>query len=318
MEIKSLHYFTCVAKHLNFTKAAKECSITQTAMSLHISKLESELSLTLFIRNNRNVALTPAGRIFLEQARKILMDYQEAVYLAHNASLGYENYLTIGTSNYADAFHIIDSTRKFHERYRNVKIENAMSHAIHLPDGFRASGVDVGVCVPYEFMRDDDFAVIPFLRRPLRFVLGTDHPLAKLNAIDPRSIANETLYVLAVSHLRRTTGLLNLEWQMSGIDPKRLVEVDNFDTILFLVTVGLGLGLVPCYQFDDKTGRFKFADFKGEAPYADLALVYSKSNQNPALKLFLEIFLKKHKPIRLPDARGNMTDRKKAASFFTR
>jgi DNA-binding transcriptional LysR family regulator len=135
--------------------------------------------------------------------------------------------------------------------------------------------------------------------------------LANLSAIDPRSIVNETLYILTVSHLRRTTGLLNKEWQMSGIDPKRLVEVNNFDTILFFVTIGLGLGLVPCYQFNDNTGRFKFVDFKGEAPYADLALVYSKSNQNPALKLFLEIFLKKHKPIKLLDARGNMAGGKK-------
>jgi DNA-binding transcriptional LysR family regulator len=314
MEIKSLRYFTCVAKHSNFTKAAKECSITQTAMSLHISKLESELSLTLFIRNNRNVVLTPAGRVFLEQAQRILKDYQDAVYLAHNASLGYENYLTLGISNFADAFHIVDSTRKFHERYCNVKIENTMSPFIHLPDGFRASGVDIGVCVPYEFLRDDDFVVIPFLRRPLRFVLRTDHPLAKLNAIDPRSIADETLYVLTVSHLRRTTGLLNMEWQMIGIDPKRLVEVNSFDSILFFVTIGLGLGLVPCYQFDDETGRFKFVDFKGEAPYADLALVYSKSNQNPAVKLFLEIFLKRHKPIRLLDARGNIIGGGKKAS----
>jgi DNA-binding transcriptional LysR family regulator len=306
MEIKSLRYFISVAKHLNFTKAAKEYSITQTAMSLHISKLESELRLILFTRNNRTVQLSPAGRVFLEEAKRILKDYQEAVERAYNVSLGYESYLTIGTSNFADSVHIADFTRKFHGRYPNVKIENLTSSNIHLPDALRASGVDIGVCTPYEFLRDDDFVVIPFLRRPLRFILPSDHPLAKWDKIDPRALPNEPLLVLTVSHLRRTADIVNLEWQMSGIDPERLVEVNDFDTILFFVTVGLGIGLLPCYDFDDKNGRFKFADFKNGAPYADLALVYAKSNQNPALKLFWEMFLKKNKPIRLLDAKGKL------------
>lgn len=62
MDMKSLNYFVHAAETLNFTKAAKECYISQTAISLSIAKMEEELGFMLFDRNNRSIRLTPAGR----------------------------------------------------------------------------------------------------------------------------------------------------------------------------------------------------------------------------------------------------------------
>jgi DNA-binding transcriptional LysR family regulator len=304
MEIKGLRYFVSAATHLNFTKAAKECMITQTAMSLHISKLESELHMALFIRNNRNVILSTAGRVFLEQAEKILKDYEDAVQLAYNASLGYENYLSIGISNFPDAIQIVDATREFLRDYPNVKFDSCLSSDIHTPEGFLSSAIDAGICVPYEFLKDDDFEIVPFIRRPLRFVLQCDHPLAKLDKINPRKLPDEPLFVMAVSHLRHTAGLVHIAWQNCGINPDRLVEVKDFDNILFLVSIGCGIGLLPCYRFNDPSIKLKSVDFSSDAPYADLALVYSKLNTNPALQLFAQMFKKKNKPIPLHDLKS--------------
>lgn len=64
MDIRGLKYFISAAECLNFTRAAKECFITQTAMSQHIANMEKELGFQLFRRNNRNVELTTAGRDF--------------------------------------------------------------------------------------------------------------------------------------------------------------------------------------------------------------------------------------------------------------
>lgn len=69
MDIRGLKYFISAAECLNFTRAAKECFITQTAMSQHIANMEKELGFQLFRRNNRNVELTTAGRDFYEQMK---------------------------------------------------------------------------------------------------------------------------------------------------------------------------------------------------------------------------------------------------------
>ena len=72
MDIRGLRYFISAAECLNFTQAAKECFITQTAMSQHIANMEKELGFQLFRRNNRRVELTAAGRDALLGAELIL------------------------------------------------------------------------------------------------------------------------------------------------------------------------------------------------------------------------------------------------------
>ena len=80
MDIRCLKYFVSVAKHMNFTKAAQECFISQTAMSQHISRMEEELGFKLFYRNNRRVELTPGGKVFLEEATNLLRKFDYAVF----------------------------------------------------------------------------------------------------------------------------------------------------------------------------------------------------------------------------------------------
>ena len=79
MDFRKLIYFHYVATYQNFTKAAEECHIAQTAMSRTIASLEEELSFTLFDRSHKRVTLTPAGRAFWEKAKLILDVYQNAV-----------------------------------------------------------------------------------------------------------------------------------------------------------------------------------------------------------------------------------------------
>ena len=69
MNIHSLQYFCSVAKHLNFSKAAEECHIAQTAMSRSIAAMEDELGFRLFDRTRHHVELTPAGAYFLKEAK---------------------------------------------------------------------------------------------------------------------------------------------------------------------------------------------------------------------------------------------------------
>jgi len=185
MDTKSLRYFISLARHQSFTKAAKECSVTQTAMSIHISKLEEELKFKLFSRNSRNVVLTQAGASFLAHTKRMLEDYDQAVVDSYNISLGYDGRLIVGASNYPDAMYIVDFIKEFHKKYPNILVEAVTDKAINEPDGFRVLQLDVAVCLPYELQVDPDIDVIPLIRRPLRFVVSVDHPLAKKKKISP-------------------------------------------------------------------------------------------------------------------------------------
>ena len=291
MDTKSLKYFISVARHQSFTKAAKECSVTQTAMSIHISKLEEELNFKLFSRNSRNVMLTQAGVHFLFHAKRMVEEYDQAVSEAYNVSLGYNGYLKIGASNYPDGMYVAEFLKAFHRKYPDILVEAVTETLVNEPDGFRELELDAAVCLPYELQVDPDIDVIPLARRPLRFILSADHPLAGKTKIDPRDLVQEKLFVLQVDRFRNTSDRINQEWLMSGIDPSRLIQVDDFDDILLMASSGLGIGILPYYLPDTRNSQFAVVDFDGLAPFADLALAYMRNNQNPALKFFLELFL---------------------------
>ena len=72
MTLLALRYFIAVARHKSFTKAARECFVTQPALSHAIHELEQEIGCQLFVRTSRSVELTDAGECCLAEARRIL------------------------------------------------------------------------------------------------------------------------------------------------------------------------------------------------------------------------------------------------------
>jgi DNA-binding transcriptional LysR family regulator len=88
IELQQLKYFVAVAEHLNFSKAAEELFVTQPLLSQQIVALEQLVGSRLFQRSTKGVSLTPAGRLFLTEARRILDKTDEAVRAATQAASG--------------------------------------------------------------------------------------------------------------------------------------------------------------------------------------------------------------------------------------
>src|SRR5262245_59177140 len=89
MEMHQLRYFVAVAETASFTRAAERSHVTQPSLSQQISKLESEVGHKLFHRLGRKAVLTEAGAAFLERARRILFEVENAAKeLSDHPSLG--------------------------------------------------------------------------------------------------------------------------------------------------------------------------------------------------------------------------------------
>ena len=88
MSFRRIEYFLSVAKHLNFTKAARECYVAQAAISQQIKQFEEELGFKLFDRGGTAVALTPAGEYFARQCQSVLSQYHGAVKQARSIADG--------------------------------------------------------------------------------------------------------------------------------------------------------------------------------------------------------------------------------------
>lgn len=98
MQINKLKYFISVAKYLNFTKAAQECHLAQSAISQQINSLESELGFKLFNRTSKNVSLTESGKVFYKNIKNVINDYNIAIKKAESVANGYKGVVTLGIS----------------------------------------------------------------------------------------------------------------------------------------------------------------------------------------------------------------------------
>ena len=101
MELRHLRYFIAVAEELHFGRAAQVLGISQPPLSQQIQALEQELGARLFERTNRRVALSEAGRLFLEEARRVLAQVDKAADVARRAQLGELGELKIGFTSSA-------------------------------------------------------------------------------------------------------------------------------------------------------------------------------------------------------------------------
>ena len=96
MKFRHLEYFVAAAEELNFTHAADRLNVSQPPFSKQIHDLEGELGIELFERRRKGVALTPAGKSFLVDARRILEDCEVSIRKAQRISRGEIGELAIG------------------------------------------------------------------------------------------------------------------------------------------------------------------------------------------------------------------------------
>ena len=120
MNLNQLRYFVSVAESGSFTRAAINQYISQTAITQQIRALEETVGAKLFDRNSRPVSLTPAGKVFLKEAREILGRMDVALSRIREASTGLEGDLRLGYTKGYEHSDLPKYLRVFHQEYPNV------------------------------------------------------------------------------------------------------------------------------------------------------------------------------------------------------
>lgn len=151
MSIKRLPFFLSAAKFLNFTEAAKEQFVSQTAISLQIKKYEDELGFRLFERNNAGVRLTTAGGYLYKRCQSITAEYNRAVSHARQLAEKDQPKLRIGYSGSYEQFAVTPAVQRFYQKQPSCQVELIYAKSNkqvlqQLEDGF----LDLAVVANYD------------------------------------------------------------------------------------------------------------------------------------------------------------------------
>lgn len=250
MEIRQLEYFMAVATEMNFSRAAQQIHVVQSALSVAVSKLEKELGVELFDRSRQKIRITPAGETFREHARRVI----QAAEMAKNSISDYRGELT-GTIEFGSliSFGELDLPKilgEFHRNYPLVRIRLRQRQAQTGLASYLSAIADGALDLALVSEPDHCPARITMRKlceEPILFVCRPDHPLAQHDHVDITELAEEDLISWPTEFgLRR---LIDDMFTAAGMTPRILYELAaDFSVAARLVQHGLGSAFMPASE----------------------------------------------------------------------
>ena len=234
MELRQLKYFVAVAEELNFRRAAEKLYMQQPPLSRQIRQLETELGVELFYRTKRSVALTEAGKAFLDEAKLTLVQAQRAINAVKTKSS-----LTIGFSICAFDSILPELIQEYRRQYPETEVNLTEMSKEKQIAALLNHQIDLGFC--YAPISQPELEFTTILSEPLVVVLPFNHFLAEREQIELRSLQNES-FILCPREIkpdvRQQIEQLCLE---AGFELKTAREASLPEVQLRLVESGMGI-----------------------------------------------------------------------------
>jgi len=244
MEIRQLQQFVTVAETLSFRAAAQRLHISQPPLSVSIRKLEQEIGAELFERTTHTVSLTKAGQSVLELARQILFNADELPQLARLAHSGLEGELKIGFVGSAKYALLQKILIPFKQTYPGVTFRLHEDSNQGILNALERNGLNIGIIrtplsVPaplaYEIAEYHEFLV----------ALPEDHHLVARDGLTLEDLRHEPIINYTAGGIPGLHALVDRLFQDAGITPNLTQEAVQVETVVFLVSLGMGIALVP-------------------------------------------------------------------------
>ncbi|QDF96977.1 LysR family transcriptional regulator [Azoarcus sp. DD4] len=240
MNLRQLRCFIAVAEELNFSRAADRLHIEQSPLSRIIKKLESDLGVVLLERNSRGTRLTWAGQVFLQDARRMTLAFEQAKANAKSAAAGYRGTLRIALSDGIARTRLIALLALCREEEPDVEIRLfETSFAQHLK-GLHDDLYDAGFALTDQV--GDGIIAEPVWQDPLVVAVPTRHPLLAHKRVPLHEVVT---HPLVLCHPEVCEGCSRqLERLLNSVDAQLVVveRVTSHELMLALVAAGYGIG----------------------------------------------------------------------------
>lgn len=245
MELRHLRYFVAVAEEENVSKAALKLHVSQPGISRQIRDLEEEIGFQLFERSAKSVRLTPAGSVFLAEARAVLQRAKEAVEKARAVDGGAGGEIHIGYAPSLTVQILPPALRKFQEQFPKVR---AILHDLSTEEMLTQLGagklqVALTVRPPARVLRGFQFEELA--RYGMRAAVAPNHPLAKLKTVTLEQLSREPLIGYSRKDYPEYHVMLDKLFALVGRKPRITGEHDGVASLVAAVESGNGFALVP-------------------------------------------------------------------------
>jgi DNA-binding transcriptional LysR family regulator len=287
-DLNQLRCFVTVAEELHFGRAAARLNMTQPPLSRQIQVLEHIIDATLLERTSRSVRLTPAGRSFLPEARRILKLAESASQVARRIALGKTGSLKIGYTAAAAYGFLPELIAACRARLPEVDFSLKEMVSGDQLEALASGQIDAGLLRPP--IARPELATRRVVAEPLLAAIPKKHPLANTATISIKDFDNQPFVMYSPYESRYFHDLLVALFTRADVLPRYVQHLSQIHSILAMVRAGLGVAIVP-----EAAASLRIADVKmrplklrPQAP-VELFMVWRRDHENPLLPSLVEI-----------------------------
>lgn len=293
MNINQLRYFVTAAENRSFSKAASKHFISQTAVTQQIQALEDSLGVALFDRSTRPIKVTPAGNLFLVDAKAILERVNYSINRVQEASVGFVGNLRIGYTKGYERSKLSNTLRAFHDKYPNVLISCYRCDTDTLATGLQNNEFDIiFTWDSTELSKDRSIAAHVIERSPLVVALYNSHPFSGRTFLKRSELRSED--ILFMTHSRDADSIGDRHfyelYYKAGYKPNITFRSNDMESILMMVAAGEGISVLPGYVTEklDNADNIIFIPLVGDEENVEIIAAWINEEKNPVLLRFAE------------------------------
>jgi DNA-binding transcriptional LysR family regulator len=297
IELRLFRYFVMVAEERHFSRAAERLGITPPTLTHQIQRLESRLDVRLCVRKPKTrVELTEAGKRFLEQARLVLRQAEEAELVARKAARGEIGRIEIGYMMSVSCAGLIQKfVGTFQREHPSIEINLHRMETLVQLNAIAQNELDIGFMRPPNQFPSDLRGFVIY-QQPLVLALPSDHPLARSRkSISPSDLKGEKFISTSIEvdlgfrqYTEAVTGL-------AGFAPVVSKRVPDMFTVLTYVSAGYGLGIISQSLSRLALPNIVFRELAvPKVPLSPIACVHRRNETAPAANAFIHA-MRRHK-----------------------
>jgi DNA-binding transcriptional LysR family regulator len=284
MELRHLRYFVTLAEELHFSRAAERLNIAPPTLTVQIQEIERTLSARLFVRTKRSVALTPAGEVFLSEARNVLEQYAKAESIGRRAGRGEIGQIEIGyVGSAAYAGVLQDQTGRFRLSWPSVHLNARECPMDELPALVVDGHVDIGFVRP-PMALPRSLKVHVLLRDYFCLALPSGHREAE----EMRPVRSSGLAEEAFITPEQEAGTYEVA-RRGKFTPRIISAPGSLLAVLTQVSLGTGISVIPSVVRNVvHIPNVVFRQIAGEPILTEVAAVFRAAESAPTVKKLIQ------------------------------
>lgn len=244
MNLKQLEAFVNVAEKRSFSKAARELYLTQPTVSAHVSALEKELNIKLFLRNTREVGLTDEGEKLYQYARQML-NLELLIYEAFDSDVASNSCIKIAASTIPAQYLLPDILSRYSSMYPKEQFELVESDSAGVIRAVSERTVDIGFAGTILDKRSCEY--VPFFDDELIIVMPNNEKYRQIKETETGIKWLERVPIIMREQGSGTRKEAEKQLKREGIDIRKLnvvANMENTEVIKQSVKKGIGVTII--------------------------------------------------------------------------